>query len=62
MRFFVASVSATARTSAIGIGTPPRFLLSSAASMKAIELDGFFGETGGLPVRKNLQISTTSGS
>ena len=41
---------------------PPWRLLSSAASMKAKISIVSSALTGGLPVRKNLPISTTSGS
>ena len=49
-------------TLSIVTGVPPCRLLSSAASMKANISIVSSALTGGLPVRKNLAISTTSGS
>ena len=60
--YFVASDRALAMTLSISTGLPPWRLLSSAASMKAKISSVSSALTGGLPVLKNLTISTTSGS
>ena len=53
---------ALAITLSIVTGLPPWRLLSSAASMKAKISIVSSALTGGLPVLKNLTISTTNGS
>ena len=58
----VADALALAITLSSSTGLPPCRLLSSAASMKAKISIVSSALTGGLPVLKNLTISTTSGS
>src|SRR5262249_9705974 len=53
---------ACATTSSSLTGTPPRRLLSSAASMKATISSASAQLTGGRPVRKNLPTSISKGS
>src|SRR5690625_514391 len=57
---FVFHFECFSRVSEIETGTPPRRLLSSAASIKAKSSRVSFEETGGFPLRKNFSISVTS--